>query len=110
MTIRSVLCALAATAAATVFADVTSNVCGLLKITSDLNNTIIGVPWVEVGTGADVKVAKLVKTDNLTEGDTLYYSYEIQTGEPITYSIRPVSVIILDSRYADKAVLLTPAE
>ena len=73
MKIRSVLCALAATAAATVFADVTSNVCGLLKITSDLNNTIIGVPWVEVGTGADVKVAKLVKTDNLTSGDMLYY-------------------------------------
>lgn len=73
MKIRSVLCALAATAAATVFADVTSNVCGLLKITSDLNNTIIGVPWVEVGTGADIKVAKLVKTDNLSEGDTLYY-------------------------------------
>jgi len=44
------------------------------------------------------------------KGDTLYYSYEIQTGEPITYSIRPASVIILDSRYADKAVLLTPAE
>lgn len=73
MKIRSVLCALAATAAATVFADVTSNVCGLLKITSDLTNTIIGVPWVEVGTGADIKVAKLVKTDNLSEGDTLYY-------------------------------------
>lgn len=73
MKIRSVLCALAAAAAATVFADVTSNVCGLLKITSDLNNTIIGVPWVEVGTGADVKVAKLVKTDNLAEGDMLYY-------------------------------------
>lgn len=73
MKIRSVLCALAAAAAATVFADVTSNVCGLLKITSDLNNTIIGVPWVEVGTGADVKVAKLVKTDNLTPGDMLYY-------------------------------------
>ena len=75
MKIRSVLCALAATAAATVFADVTSNVCGLLKITSDLNNTIIGVPWVEVGTtpDADIKVAKLVKTDNLSAGDMLYY-------------------------------------
>lgn len=73
MKVRSVLCALAAAAAATVFADVTSNVCGLLKITSDLKNTIIGVPWVEVGTGADVKVAKLVKTDNLAEGDMLYY-------------------------------------
>ena len=66
MKIRSVLCALAAAAAATVFADVTSNVCGLLKITSDLKNTIIGVPWVEVGTtpDADIKVAKLVKMDS----------------------------------------------
>lgn len=75
MKVRSVLCALAAAAAATVFADVTSNVCGLLKITSDLKNTIIGVPWVEVGTtpDADIKVAKLVKTDNLTAGDMLYY-------------------------------------
>ena len=38
------------------------------------------------------------------KGDTLFYTYEVQTGEPLTYSIRPMSVIILDNRYADKEV------
>lgn len=100
MKIRSVLCALAATAAATVFADVTSNVCGLLKITSDLNNTIIGVPWVEVGTGADVKVAKLVKTDNLTPGDMLYY-YQNGTWNAWTLGAQgwqPNTTVTVDSK------------
>ena len=76
MKFKTVLCALAVAAMAPVFANQTSsNVCGWLKVTSALKQTIVGVPWVEVnGTGdAAVKVAKLVKTDNLTAGDKLYF-------------------------------------
>jgi len=38
--------------------------------------------------------------------DTLFYTYQVQTGEPLTFSIHPMSVIILDSRYANNAVVL----
>lgn len=74
MKFKSLICALAAAAMASISADQTSsNICGWMKIASDLDAVIIGVPWVEVGTAADIKVANLVKTDNLTTGDKLYY-------------------------------------
>ncbi len=72
MKLQTILCA-AALAALPVVANVTgSNVCGWMKIESSLKNTIVAVPWVEVGEGTDIKVANLVKTDNLTAGDFLY--------------------------------------
>ena len=40
------------------------------------------------------------------KGDTLLYTYEIKTGEKQTYSIQPVSIIILDKKYEDKEVVL----
>lgn len=51
-----------------------SNVFGVLKIDSSSSRTIVAVPWVAAGVEAgDVKVADLVKTANLTVGDTLHY-------------------------------------
>ena len=48
-------------------------VCGWMRVDSDLAVTVVGVPWVDVGNPAtNVKVANLVKTDNLTDGDKLY--------------------------------------
>ena len=49
-----------------------SNTFGWLKVDSGLANTIVAVPWVECGTGEAIKVANLVKTDNLTANDKLY--------------------------------------
>ena len=40
-------------------------------------------------------------------GDTLFYTYEIIHGEKRTYSIQPISIIILDKKYADKEVVLS---
>ncbi len=67
------VCALAAATA--LGADVMGrNVCGLMKVPSDAKVTMIAVPWVTVGGGADtMKVANLVKTDTLSPGDELYY-------------------------------------
>ena len=75
MAFKSILCACAAVAVGMLSAEQTSNICGWMKVTSELNNTIIGVPWVEVNgqNDAAVKVANLVKTDNLTAGDKLYF-------------------------------------
>jgi len=69
------------------------NTCGWVKITSALVNTVIGVPWMEVGSGDPIKVANLVKTDNLSENDMLYaylgkswYAWKLQSGawSPVT--------------------------
>ncbi len=49
-----------------------SNTFGILKVESGSDVTIVAIPWVECGTGEAVKVANLVKTDNLTKGDQLY--------------------------------------
>lgn len=67
------VCALAAATA--LGADVMGrNVCGLMKVPSNAKVTMIAVPWVTVGGGADtMKVANLVKTDTLRAGDELYY-------------------------------------
>lgn len=67
------VCALAAATA--LGADVMGrNVCGLMNVPSGAKVTMIAVPWVTVGGEADaMKVANLVKTDTLSEGDELYY-------------------------------------
>ena len=40
------------------------------------------------------------------KGDSLLYSYEIKTGEKQSYSIQPISIIILDKKYENKEVVL----
>ena len=46
---------------------------GWMCVDSTLPITAVGVPWTDVGNPANnVKVADLVKTDNLTAGDKLY--------------------------------------
>ena len=46
---------------------------GWMRVDSTLPITAVGVPWTDVGNPANnVKVADLVKTDNLTAGDNLY--------------------------------------
>ena len=46
---------------------------GWMRVDSTLPITAVGVPWTDGGNPANnVKVADLVKTDNLTDGDNLY--------------------------------------
>ena len=40
------------------------------------------------------------------KSDSLFYSYEVKTGEKQTYSIQPVSIIILDKQYENNEVKL----
>ena len=76
MKLRSIACvgamALAAAALATdVLTD--TKTLGWMRVDSDLAITAVGVPWTDIGDPtANVKVADLVKTDNLTDGDNLY--------------------------------------
>ena len=50
-----------------------SKTLGWMRVDSTLPITAVGVPWTDVGNPANnVKVADLVKTDNLTDGDNLY--------------------------------------
>ena len=51
----------------------TDKTLGWMRVDSTLPITAVGVPWTDVGDPANnVKVADLVKTDNLTNGDNLY--------------------------------------
>ena len=40
------------------------------------------------------------------KGDQLFYSYDVQTGEQLTFSIQPVSIIILDKQFENREVIL----
>ena len=40
------------------------------------------------------------------KSDSLFYTYEVKTGEKQTYSIQPVSIIIIDKQYEDNEVKL----
>ena len=40
------------------------------------------------------------------KSDSLFYTYEVKTGEKQTFSIQPVSIIILDKQYEDNEVKL----
>lgn len=52
----------------------TANVIGVLRVDSAAKRTIVAVPWVAAGVAdGNIKVTDLVKTSNLTPGDTLYY-------------------------------------
>jgi hypothetical protein len=45
--------------------------------------------------------------DRLEEkGDTLFYFYDAKVGEAQTYSTQPISLIILDKKYADKTLVM----
>ena len=51
----------------------TDKTLGWMRVDSTLPITAVGVPWTDVSDPtANVKVADLVKTDNLTAGDKLY--------------------------------------
>ena len=40
------------------------------------------------------------------KSDSLFYTYDVKTGEKQTFSIQPVSIIILDKQYEDNKVVL----
>ena len=40
------------------------------------------------------------------KSDSLFYTYDVKTGEKQTFSIQPVSIIILDKQYEDNEVVL----
>ena len=44
------------------------------------------------------------------KSDSLFYTYEVKTGEKQTYSIQPVSIIILDKQYENNEVKLISDE
>lgn len=48
---------------------------GVLKVASDLEQTVISVPWVAAGTGDPIMVKDFVKTNGLNKG-TMLYKYE----------------------------------
>ena len=76
MKLRSIMCVGAVALTAAAFAtDVLTDekTLGWMRVDSPLAITAVGVPWTDVGNPAsNVKVADLVKTDNLTAGDNLY--------------------------------------
>ena len=41
------------------------------------------------------------------QGDSLLYTYEIKTGEKLSFTIQPVSIIIIDKQYENKEIILT---
>lgn len=84
------------------------NVCGLMNVPSDAKVTMISVPWVTVGGEADaMKVADLVKTDTLSEGDELYY-YDGSVYRCWRLSVdrkwQPATVALKDARGNDLSV------
>jgi len=40
------------------------------------------------------------------KNDTLYYSYDIKIGEKLSFSIQPLSIIILDKKYENKPIVV----
>lgn len=40
------------------------------------------------------------------KGDTLFYHYDVKTGEKQSFSIQPLSIIILDKKYENKEIFL----
>lgn len=52
-------------------------------------------------------LATEITPDRLDEkGDTLFYFYDAKVGEAQSYSTQPISLIILDKKYADKTVVM----
>lgn len=76
MKLRSMMCVGVTAFAAVVSAtDVLTDdkTLGWMRVDSTNAVTVVGVPWAAVtNTAVDVSVANLIKTDNLTAGDSLY--------------------------------------
>ena len=65
------ICAMAASVA--LFADETTATFGLIRVTDTAScNTIIGVPWKNIGDDGNVTLSNLVSTANLEAGDIVY--------------------------------------
>lgn len=75
---RLMICAMAASAALFAGEDVTSgNVYGIMRVSDTASsNTVVAVPWVNVGGEGNITLSNLVSTANLTTGDKLYL-YEV---------------------------------
>ena len=43
------------------------------------------------------------------KGDTLFYDYDVKVGQKQSFSIQPVSIIILDRKYSVREVVLCPS-
>ena len=56
------------------------NTIGIMKVESDLEKTIIPVPWGELG-GGEIRVSNLIQVSNLTPGDRIYV-YTIKEDVP----------------------------
>ena len=41
------------------------------------------------------------------KNDTLYYTYDVKTGEMQSYTIQPMAIIIVDKKYENKEVVLS---
>lgn len=77
MKLRLMICAIAAGTA--LFADdTTSATFGMIRVNDNSHDTVIGVPWANVGTDGNVTLSNLVSTATLAENDKLYL-YEGQT-------------------------------
>ncbi len=76
MKLRSMMCVGAVATAMAAFATdalTDSKTLGWMRVDSTNAVTVVGVPWAAVtNTAVDVSVANLIKTDNLTAGDSLY--------------------------------------
>ena len=74
---KHVLLSLALFASVAVFADEieSSNVIGVLPVTSSAKRTIVSVPWCAMSAtdNAAIQVSNIVKTANLTVDDTIHY-------------------------------------
>ena len=40
------------------------------------------------------------------KGDSLFYTYEVKTGEKQSYSIQPISLIVLNKEFSNKEIIL----
>ena len=77
MKLRVMICAMAASVA--LFADETTATFGLIRVTDTAScNTIVGVPWKNIGDDGNVTLSNLVSTANLETGDIVYL-YEDDT-------------------------------
>ena len=88
MKLRSLICVSAVAAASAAFALDGANTFARLKVTSDVKNSIIAIPFAGCGEStAEIYVTNLVMTTGLANGDTLmykegdnWYAWEISNG------------------------------
>ena len=50
---------------------------------------------------------EIVPVKVMAKRDTLFYDYELKVGEKQSFSIQPVSIIILDKKYSNREVVLS---